>query len=323
MLIGQHFKGIRQIILLGYVMGLMGCSSNKYSLKEAYDRLENDTFEILQSENVGTIQYKFNQNNGIPVLIVHGISGGYDQGIHTGKSLLPNNQSMLSISRFGYLGSDMPDYPTPSSQSNAFLEVLDYHKIDKVFLLAASAGGTIAFNFSLTYPERVAGILLVSSGYPSDEDVKGAAGPPSFVYRDWIFRFMLNRMQGRMLKMFGVSKEEYRNANYEDKLHLHELFSYILPVKPRKKGILYDQNVTNLHMAKNFDEYPIEQIEAPVLILHARNDPMAKFERVESAMKRFQNVEAKIYNTGGHVLFGHQQANRQYISDFLKKWADR
>ena len=319
---GQNFKGIRQILLLVYVMGLIGCSSNKYSLKEAYDRLENDTYEILRSENFGNIQYKFIHNKGIPVLVVHGISGGYDQGVHTGKSLLPINQSMLSISRFGYLESGMPDYPSPSSQNDAFLEVLDYHKIDKVFLLAASAGGTVAFNFSLTYPERVAGILLVSSGYPSDEDVKGGAGPPSFVYRDWIFRFMLNRMQGRMLKMFGVSKEEYRNANYEDKLHLDELFSYILPIKPRKKGILYDQNVTNLHMAKNFEEYPIEQIEAPVLILHAMNDPMAKFERVESAMKRFQNVEARIYNTGGHVLFGHQQESRQYISDFLKKWTN-
>ena len=319
---GQNFKGIRQILLLVYVMGLIGCSSNKYSLKEAYDRLENDTYEILRSENFGNIQYKFIHNKGIPVLVVHGISGGYDQGVHTGKSLLPINQSMLSISRFGYLESGMPDYPSPSSQNDAFLEVLDYHKIDKVFLLAASAGGTVAFNFSLTYPERVAGILLVSSGYPSDEDVKGGAGPPSFVYRDWIFRFMLNRMQGRMLKMFGVSKEEYRNANYEDKLHLDELFSYILPIKPRKKGILYDQNVTNLHMTKNFEEYPIEQIEAPVLILHAMNDPMAKFERVESAMKRFQNVEARIYNTGGHVLFGHQQESRQYISDFLKKWTN-
>jgi predicted alpha/beta-fold hydrolase len=93
----------------------------------------------------------------------------------------------------------------------------------------------------------------------------------------------------------------------------------LLPIKPRKPGIVLDQNYVNPYMNLHYDEYPLESIEAPVLILHAKNDPMAKYETMKQAAVRFQDATVVTYETGGHVLFGHDKENREYIREFLQE----
>lgn len=292
------------------------------SLKDAYQRLQNEKYSVFKSNSFGNIQYKIIKRDAAPILIIHGISGGFDQGIKSGLNLIPENHSILSISRFGYLESDIPNNPSPINQCRAYLEILDKLKIDKVFLLATSAGGTIAFRFALDYPEHIKGVILVSSGYPSSEEIKGPLGPPAFIYNDRIFRFMLNNMQRTILKMFGVTKDEYLSGEVHEKKKLHDLFNTILPIKPRKKGTLNDQYITNLDMNLNYGKYPIENIEIPFLVLHAKNDPMAKYEVMNNAVKRLNNVDVRVYETGGHVLFGHYDENIKQISSFLDRWTN-
>lgn len=293
------------------------------SLKEAYQRLQIEKSTIFRSDSFGNIQYKLIKRDADPILIIHGICGGFDQGIITGQNLIPENHSLLSISRFGYLASDIPNDPSPTNQCKAYLEILNILKIDKVFLLATSAGGTIAFRFALEYPEYIKGVILVSSGYPSSEDIKGPVGPPAFIYNDRIFRFMLNNMQRTMLQMFGVSKDEYLSGEAHKIKKLHDLFNTILPIKPRKKGILNDQYLTNLDMNLNYAKYPIENIGIPFLVFHAKNDPMAKYDNMKKAVKRLSKVDVRVYETGGHILFGHDEEKIKLISDFLARWANK
>jgi len=297
----------------------MGCSTVKYSLKESYTRLNSDNYCILSTKEFGNIQYKDINTNGIPILIIHGITGGYDQGLITGKGVLPDNRRTISISRFGYLKSDMPADSSPKNQCMAFKYLLDTLKIDKVVLLAASAGGTIALKFALMYPDRVSGIILIGSGYPDTKKPKGPLGPPSFIYNDNLFEYMLNNMQGTMLGMFGISSNEYKNGSQNDKQGVDELFNSILPINPKKRGILNDENITNPDMIINYKDYPIEDIRAPVLILHAKNDPMAKYDTMIEASKRFSNVIIKEYELGGHILYGHNEETKESVENFLQK----
>ncbi len=299
---------------------MAGCKTMDYSisLKDAYQRLHNETYSIFHSDKFGSIQYKLINRGDVPVLVIHGISGGVDQGVQSGLNLIPENHSLLSISRFGYLKSNLPNDPSPINQCKAYMEILDRLNIDKVFILATSAGGTIAFRFALDFPERTKGIILISSGYPSSEKIKGPLGPPEFIYSDRIFSFMLNNMQRTMLKMFGITKNEYLSAEDHEKKKLIDMFNTILPIKPRKKGILNDQYLTNLDMNLNYNKYPIETIEIPFLVLHAKNDPMAKYETMNKAIKRMKIADVIVYDTGGHVLFGHD--NIKLISNFLNRW---
>lgn len=185
--------------------------------------------------------------------------------------------------------------------------------------MATSAGGTPCIKFALMYPERVKGIILVGSGAPTKKRHKGPTGPPKFIYNDFIFWLLLNKFKPMMMSMFGVSEEEFNGAGEDDRKGLLNLFDIILPIKPRRPGIFVDERITNPDMITNFEEYKIEDIECPFLILHALNDPMAKYENMEVMVKRLKEVEFVEYETGGHVLFGHGYRNTQVIKKFVDR----
>jgi alpha-beta hydrolase superfamily lysophospholipase len=44
-----------------------------------------------------------------------------------------------------------------------------------------------------------------------------------------------------------------------------------------------------LDMVKNFDCYKIEELQAPTLILYAKDDKMASYAQAEKAIRRFPN----------------------------------
>lgn len=159
---------------------VVGCSTNMHSASKAYERLEHDKTRVVETAASGAVEYVLDGDRGVPVLTIHGIVGGYDQGLNTAKNLTPQGHRIISISRFGYLKSDLPEDPSPARQCRAFVEVLDHENIDEVTLLAVSAGGTVAFKFALLYPERINGLILVGSAYPSNESNAGPAGPPRF-----------------------------------------------------------------------------------------------------------------------------------------------
>ncbi|MBP5176849.1 MAG: alpha/beta hydrolase, partial [Treponema sp.] len=99
------------------------------------------------------------------ILSVHGIFGGYDQGFETCRDF-SSDYRIISPSRFGYLGSDVSGNGTPSEQAAAYCELLDKLQIQKVFVLATSAGGSVAIRFALDFPERCKGLILYCSGMP-------------------------------------------------------------------------------------------------------------------------------------------------------------
>jgi len=108
------------------------------------------------------------KGKGEVILSVHGIMGGYDQAYDNCKDF-NENYRIIAPSRFGYLGSDVLGSGTPSEQVTAYVNLLDKLGIDKVYLFAASAGGTIAIRFALDYPERTNGLILLSSSMPYKE----------------------------------------------------------------------------------------------------------------------------------------------------------
>lgn len=57
----------------------------------------------------------------------------------------------------------------------------------------------------------------------------------------------------------------------------------MFPVNKRKRGVEIDASVTNRDMAKNFDDYTIESLSMPTLILHAKDDKVASYADMERA----------------------------------------
>ncbi|MCL2037673.1 alpha/beta hydrolase [Candidatus Saccharibacteria bacterium] len=240
------------------------------------------------------------KGEGETILSVHGIFGGYDQAYDSVKSF-SSQYRIVAPSRFGYLGSDVKGDGTPAEQAKAFVELLDKLGIDKVYVLGQSAGGTIAIRFALDYPERVKGLILFSSAMPfteKPEKYAEYAGPPSFLVND--------------CAMFLIS------PLFEPIMGMEPSTIYsMLPISERKRGVALDASINNPDMARNFHDYKIESLQAPTLILAAKDDKLVGFEQTEQAVKRFPNRTSIFFETGGHLMVGHSEKIERAVVKFI------
>ncbi len=180
-----------------------------------------------------------------------------------------------------------------------------------MFLLATSAGGSAGLQFAIRYPERIKGLILLSSGAPDrartiDEVKKmGMTGPPSIAVHNftmWLGLTFFGRFFG---SMFGGNK----NAN-------EELLNSMFPVKERRNGVIADTKFTNTDMTLHYENYPLEKINCPILVIHAKDDPMASYENIEKLLRRVP-AESVIADTGGHLLEGFDCSEQ--ITHFIDK----
>lgn len=271
------------------------------AVKDAKKRLETYNAQIVNLE-YGKMTY-VDKGSGEVIFSVHGIFGGYDQAFDTCKDFV-DDYRIIAPSRFGYLGSDVLGKGTPKEQAFAYKMLLDELGIDKVFVLATSAGGTPAIRFVLDYPERVKGLILYCSALPpisKPNKVADYAGPPGFLCNNYAM-FLMSPLFKPILGMES-------DTIYE-----------MLPVSRRKEGIVLDSKITNLDMSRNFDDYDIESMNTPTIVLLSQDDKLVNYKEASESICRFKNLYKFIsFENGGHLMEGHSEEVKTAVSDFIKK----
>lgn len=291
-------------LIVGYIYIFF---SYRKDINIAYKKLDSYHSKTIETE-FGDMSY-VEEGTGAVILISHGIFGGYDQGFVSLKKLVGNDYRKISISRFGYPGSSLPENPTPKNQAKVFKELLDTLGVKQAYILATSAGGASALQFALEYPERTKGLILLSSGAPDRQrtveelDELGMMGPPEFIINDFPMWFSLKYLGFAINSMLGTRSND------------ENLLETMLPVGLRRQGVIADTNTTNIDMTLNYNKYPLEKINVPMLVIHAKDDPMAKYENIEKLLERV-NASTSIYETGGHMIEGHDCSAD--IKNFIK-----
>lgn len=281
-------------------------------VRTAYKKLDAYPVQAINTE-FGKMSF-IDNGIGDPILLSHGIFGGYDQGYESLKGLVGDNFRKLVPSRFGYPGSEVPEEPIPENQAKAFVELMDELNIDKTYVITTSAGGAAGIMMTLRYPERVKGLIMVSSGMPdikrTKEDIKGITGPPAIMVNDFPMWLTIKHFSFVIKSMMGVKESS------------EAIFSTMLPVTPRKKGIQIDTNITNLEMDLNYEAYTSEKITVPILMIHAKDDPMVKFETTANFKKR-THPQTLFFETGGHLIEGHGDEVSKAIISFIEANGDK
>lgn len=132
-------------------------------MRRAYQRI-NSGSDVMTSP-VGTIEWA-DGGAGLPVLVVHGSGGGFDQGALIARAVLDEGVRWIAPSRFGYLRSTIPPEATFDVQAHAYAALLDHLHVDRVAVVALSHGGPSALLFAVLYPERVSSLTLISEVWP-------------------------------------------------------------------------------------------------------------------------------------------------------------
>lgn len=248
----------------------------------------------------GKVSY-IDEGTGTPVLVCHGICGGYDQGFDVLKDKTDSFR-IIAPSRFGYPGSDLPENASVDLQVETYVELLDALGIEQTYVLGTSAGGTAAIRMALAHPERCKGLILYCSGYPDEqasEKKTGISGPPAFVCNDfcmWLFSPLFE-------PLMGMDGDTVRT---------------ILPIADRKEGILFDSTTVNGAKAGHFEDYNLEKARIPVLIIHAKDDKLASFASAEQWSRRIPDCTFLPIPDGGHTMRGHAAEISQTLDQFIK-----
>lgn len=275
-------------------------------MRRAYQRLEEHDVKTLKSE-FGNMSY-IDEGEGEAILISHGLFGGFDQGNFILKKIVGVPYRKISLSRFGYPGSKLPPAPTPQNQARVYAELLDELGIGQAYMVAASTGGASALAFALAYPERLKGLILVSADVPSckmtPDQLKIVATPAPLMLD--LPLWLSTKTAG---SVFNVMFQSEASTGF---------LQTLLPVKPRRKGIETDANITIPDMDLNFDQYAVEDIAAPILVIHAKDDPMALYDNTEKFI-RCTEPETLLFEDGGHLMSGHHEEISQAIQGFIHK----
>lgn len=241
---------------------------------------------------------------GTPLVSFHGLYGGYDQALDNARSIGVTGR-VIAPSRFGYLGSAERGDATPADQVAATIELLDRLGVERAFILGASAGGTPAIRMAIDRPERVTGLILLSSAPPWAERPArdpGRQGPPSALNRDWIMWMLAPVFRPLM----GMDPGTVRT---------------MLPLSERARGAEIDATITNTDMARHPEAYPIELMAPPVLLIHAVDDRLSRYYgpdgSVEASIPRYPHLTTAIFQTGGHLIRGQGDAVKRAVIDFI------
>lgn len=277
----------------------------------------------------GPIEYA-TAGEGRPVLVVHGAGGGFDQGIYLSRPLAANGFRVIAMSRFGYLRTPLTADASAAAQAKAHACLLDALNTPRVAVVGASAGAPSSMQFALRYPERTAAlVLLVPAAYPFHIRQRPAGAMPERTSTETRFLFdtalksdflfwLAPRIARRTVvrAILGTPPWVVERASADEQARVAGVLARILPVAPRRLGLLNDAAITS-----SLPRYDLERITAPTLIVSFPDDLFGTYEGARYSAEYVPGARFISYPSGGHLWVGHQEELMRQIADFLRKAA--
>jgi pimeloyl-ACP methyl ester carboxylesterase len=112
----------------------------------------------------------------------------------------------------------------------------------------------------------------------------------------------------------GVPMQVIRSLDEEDTCWLQNLLNDILPIKPRRNGIVNDF----LQIYK-LPIFPMGQITIPTLIIHAKDDSLVSIKQARFTAELLPHANFIELPNGGHLLLGQRAKVRTEIQRFLNQ----
>jgi 2-hydroxy-6-oxonona-2,4-dienedioate hydrolase len=284
-------------------------------LRQIHERVIGGS-ELVQTRH-GPIEFA-SWGSGPPVLVIHGAGGGYDQGRLLPQAFGRDGYRWISVSRFGYLRSPIPADASTKAQAEAFADLLDALKIDRVAILAMSGGVPPALQFAEAFPDRTAALVLLSSAPFTPLTAKQQDLPiPAWLYQtlfgsDFVFWAITKLSPSGLDAVFDISPAARADLTDAEKAFVEGLVAAFLPVTERTAGLRNEGAAVDPKA-----QYDLTRIKAPTLVVHARDDGINPFAFGEYAAKNIPGAEFMIVEDGGHILLGHIDEVKEQVTKFL------
>lgn len=255
---------------------------------------------------------------GVPILMIHGTGGGFDQGL-TFAERLSRRHRVIAPSRFGYLRSSCPPEPTAENQADAFVDLLDHLGLARVAVVGGSVGALPAAVFAARHPERCAAMILLVPAMNLERRDPVEMGP--------LIEFAVRRLLGSDLLFWAASRIAPQalmrtllatdpallaTVDASERQRAGRILEELMPIRPRATGMLNDAVLAGRPAALETD-----RIAAPVLIVSAEDDRFNTAGTARRLATRLPGARLLIFPTGGHIWLGHDEAVSEEITAML------
>ena len=314
---------IRALLTVGVLAAILGgllYSIYQHDIERARERIA--TGSRIAETPCGPIEYAV-AGDGPPVLIVHGAGGGFDQGLDFGKPLVASGFRVIAMSRFGYLRTPLPNDASAAAQADAHACLLDALNIRRAAVVGASAGAPSSVQFALRHPGRITAlVLLVPAIYvPRPGGATPLQTPTGTVLlfdtalrSDFLFwaatRFARETV---MRAILATPPEVVADASADEQARIDEMLAHILPVSPRRPGLINDARVI-----ASLQRYELERIAVPTLAISMHDDLFGTIDAARYTVEHIPHARFIGYPSGGHLWVGHQKEVETEIATFLK-----
>lgn len=275
----------------------------------------------IANTSAGPIEYA-EKGTGVPLLSIHGAGGGHDQGLANVAGLVGDGFRVIAPSRFGYLATPIPADRSAAAQGDAHAALLTALNVDKAIVVGISAGARSAVELALRHSGRVAGLILIVPGTYAPTSPVAVEGSRASALVLWLVNngadfawWAAGKIAPSILIRFlGVRPELVAASPPAEQERVIAIVRSIEPLSRRFPGI-------NIDSYPDLRRPPLEDIKVPTLVISARDDMFNTLPAAEFAAGTIPGAELMVYDTGGHLLVGRQQAVREAIDDFLARRA--
>jgi pimeloyl-ACP methyl ester carboxylesterase len=263
----------------------------------------------------GCIEWSASSMGGPHLIGIHGGPGGYDQIHAVYPDMYNKGFSILAWSRPGYLRTPLTVGESFREQADALVLLMDALGIETAAILAFSAGGPVALEFALHYPDRIWALILESA-----VSRRYVINPHNLELQLQFSKLMFNNPIIWITNLLAKHKSSYVFKSLiktESSLSQKEVEALLLNImeNPKKveiiKGLLKSMSPANMRKTgldndlKQLEhpiDLPLDRITTPTLIIHGTHDFDVSFYHAWYAAKSIPKAELYPVEDGFHII---------------------
>jgi len=258
------------------------------------------------------------KGEGYPIFLIHGFA---KKEFWMGQiSALSEEFKVIWFDNRGVGASDRPNMPyTMKILVEDLKGLMEFFNIQKAHLIGHSLGSFIAQNFTLTYPERVNKLILMSTnaGLPDKKGVEIFKNNQIALYEARIE----DSIAGFYTKMkVRFTREFLKMMKSDPKKKFYGIFSAEDLIKSENENPWTPQDIINHSnaLADHNTLADLHRIKHKTLIISGEKDRLTPKISNELVHEKIPNSELRIVSGGHYFPLENSPEVNQIIIDFLK-----